>query len=519
MLIAGLAFGGWLTESAEAQLRRRPPTAIAPPSDRIEQYPTAQLRAQDVETDNLIRASQARTQFAVDGAGLAVAVFDTGLRTTHVDFAGKVVAQQNFTADNGGDPNDATDGDGHGTNVAGIAVGRGIHTGIAPGANVVPLKVLSNTGGGSFADLLLALDWVIANRTTYNITVCNMSLGANTNDLIDTDPATDPIRARIQTLRNARVPVVISAGNSFFNFGSQQGMAYPAIIRESISVGAVYDANIGPVAYGGGAIAFTTGPRRVTPFSQRLHPNLAPITRTDIFAPGARLTAAGIANDTASSSADGTSQAAPVVSGLILLMQQLSLRQTGQLPTVDQIETWLRVSTPNTNMFDGDDENDNVINTNLPYLMTDAVDILTRENQDLNPTPPPPPSNVTATFSGGVLTLIGDQFASNLTITRRGSRAVIQCGAGTTVNGLSSMQFTVGMTPIVITGNLGGGNDSTSLVQMRISTLSLNLGAGNDRLILNYCTVGTCQVDGGPGTDTFIHTTSKITTLANTNFP
>jgi subtilisin family serine protease len=209
MLIAGLALGGWLTESAEAQLRRRPPTVIAPPNDRIDQYPTAQLRAQDVETDNLIRASQARTQFAVDGTGLAVAVFDTGLRTTHVDFAGKVVAQQNFTADNGGNPNDATDGDGHGTNVAGIAIGRGIHTGIAPGGNVVPLKVLSNTGGGSFAALEQALDWVIANRTTYNITVCNMSLGANVNEILDFDPATDPIRTRIQILRNARVPVVI----------------------------------------------------------------------------------------------------------------------------------------------------------------------------------------------------------------------------------------------------------------------------------------------------------------------
>lgn len=505
--------------SAEAQIRRRPPTVIDPPNDRVVQLPSSDIRSSDTETDNLIRVVQARTQFSVDGTGTTLAVFDTGLRTTHVDFAGKVTTQVNFTADNGGNVNDATDGNGHGTNVAGVALGRGIHTGIAPGANVIPLKVLSNTGGGSFSALQLALDWVIANRTTFNITACNMSLGAFSNEIVDFDPATDPIRARIQTLAAVNVPVIISAGNDFFSFGSQQGMSYPAITREAISVGAVFDANIGSVAYGSGAVAFTSGPRRITPFSQRLHPSLAPVTRTDIFAPGARLTAAGIADDMASSMFDGTSQAAPVVAGLVLLMQEYALRRTGQLPTVAQLESWLRVSTANTNMFDGDDEDDNVINTNLDYLMTDALDSLTREDQDIAPPPPPPPSSVTASFAAGVLTLTGDNNASNLTITRRGSKAVIQCGTGTSVNGKSSVQFNVGSSPVVITGNLLGGNDHTTLVLMRVSTLSLNLGDGNDKLILNYCTVGNSQVNGGPGTDTFISTTSSITTLANTNIP
>ena len=117
--------------------------------------------------------------------------------------------QVNFTPDNGGNPADATDGHGHGTNVAGIAIGRGIHIGIAPGANVIPIKVLDNTNSGQFSWVQQGLDWVIQNRTTFNISVVNMSLGATSNDVIDFDPLVDPIRAQIQTLTNARVAVVI----------------------------------------------------------------------------------------------------------------------------------------------------------------------------------------------------------------------------------------------------------------------------------------------------------------------
>jgi subtilisin family serine protease len=508
-----------LVGAATAEAQRRPPTKVDPPNDRGQQFPVPQIRAADVETDNLIRVPTARTQFSVDGTGLTVAVLDTGLRTTHVDFAGKVLTQVNFTPNNGANINDASDGQGHGTNVAGVAMGRGIHIGIAPGASVVPVKVLDNTGTGSFTTISQGLDWVIQNHTQFNITVVNMSLGATTNDTIDFDPTVDPIRAQIQTLKALRIPVVISAGNAFFLFGGQQGMAYPAITRECISVGAVCDSNIGSVAYFDGGIMFTTGPRRITVFSQRLHPSLAPATRTDIFAPGATLTAAGIGNDTAESMFDGTSQAAPVVSGLCLLMQQYALRKTSQLPTVDQLEAWLRVSTANTNIFDGDDEDDNVANTFLNYMMADAVDMLTQEDKDIAPPPPPPPSKMTATFAAGTLTLTGDDNNGSLTITRRGTNAVIQCGSTTTVNGKSSVQFKVGSAPIVITGDLKAGNDTLSLVQMNVSTLSTKLGAGNDKVVLNYTTVQMSQVDGGAGTDTFSTTTSKITTTANINIP
>jgi peptide/nickel transport system permease protein len=68
-------------------------------------------------------------------------------------------------------------------------------------------------------------------------------------------------------------------------------MAYPAICRETISVGALYDANIGGISYGDGAIANTTAAGRITPFSQRLHPDVNVDCRTDIFSTGAALAA------------------------------------------------------------------------------------------------------------------------------------------------------------------------------------------------------------------------------------
>lgn len=327
-----------------------------------------------VEVDLFLRATQAREGFAVDGSNLTVAVLDTGLRTTHVDFVGRVPTQRNFTPDNGGNPGDASDGHGHGTNVGGIIVANGIHRGIAPGANIIPLKVLGNNGSGSFEAINNALAWVSDNRDQYNITAVCMSLGDSGNYTSDDDLAFDDIRQKIQQLRQARVAVVVAAGNDFFVHNSQQGMSYPAIIRETVSVGAVYDAIEGPFSYGSGAQAFSTRPGQITPFSQRLHPSVNRVTRTDIFAPGAPVTSSGINNDRGESIQHGTSQATPVITGVILLLQQFYLRETSILPTIDNLTLWLRNGGVSIN--DGDDEDDNVVNTGLNFIRVDALTAL-----------------------------------------------------------------------------------------------------------------------------------------------
>ncbi len=329
--------------------------------------------AELVQVQPLIRADAARPRFRVTGRGLTVAVFDTGLRTSHIDFAGRVVAQRNFTNDNGGDKTNASDGDGHGTNVTGIIASDGVHHGIAPEAKIVPIKVLPNSGSGSFTMVRDGLQWVLDNHSAHKITVVNMSLGDGGNYTSDNFVG-DEIRALIQKLRAAQIPVVVSAGNDYFSHSSTQGMGYPGIFRETVSVGAVFDANEGGFTYGSGAACTSSDADQITPFSQRLHESSNAKLRTDIFAPGAPVTSSGIMDDRGESIQHGTSQAAPVTTGVILLMQQFCLRERGKLPTVDEVEEFLRRGA--VKVHDDAGAADNVTNTNKTFLRIDAVGAL-----------------------------------------------------------------------------------------------------------------------------------------------
>lgn len=330
------------------------------------------LGASLVEAGDLIDASKAREKFSISGEGLTVAVLDTGARTTHEDFKGRIVAQRNFTSDNGGDPFNASDPiSGHGTNVTGIIAADGNrYKGIAPRAKIIPIKVLDNFGNGSFDSIVSALKWLIENNKRYKITSVCMSLGDGGNHTSDTNFDGDEITELINKLIENKVMIIAAAGNDFRTHGSNQGMSYPAILRNIISVGAVYDEDEGALGpYNGGALAHSTGPDRITPFSQRLHKNHVGLSieelATDIFAPGAPITSTGNDNDTGPSVQEGTSQAAPIIAGTVLLIQEFFLRVTGRLPEREEVIEILRIGAEN--IIDGDDEDDNVIHTNETY--------------------------------------------------------------------------------------------------------------------------------------------------------
>jgi len=358
------------------------PLDVKPVEPPIVQFDSAQAPFL-VEVDKYVRAGKARKDFKVSGKGLCAAILDTGLNTQHVDFAGRIAAVRNFTTDNNGDLNDVTDGNGHGTNVAGIVAAGDEHVGMAPGANVAALKVLRNHGGGSFAWVEQALDWVLQNQAVHNIGVVCMSLGDGNNYVEDGPLAAGTLAQKIAALRQANVAVVVAAGNEYYTHASKQGMSYPAIIRDTVSVGAVYDAAVGAFSYSSGARANSTRAGQITPFSQRLHPTINSQTYTDIFAPGAPVTSSGINGPKGESIQHGTSQAAPVTAGIILLLQEFYQRHAGELPSVEQLIGWLRSGAPDTEVVDSMDLDDNVQHTGLTFLRVDALKAMEAAYQEL----------------------------------------------------------------------------------------------------------------------------------------
>ena len=128
---------------------------------------------------DIARASVPGT--TLDGSGIGIAVLDSGIDSTHPSLTNNnrnnVIYSQDFTGEGRTD-----DPYGHGTHVASEIVGSPIggavkYNGVARGANLINLRVLNSEGTGDVMDLLRAIDWVITNRTTYNIRIVNMSLG------------------------------------------------------------------------------------------------------------------------------------------------------------------------------------------------------------------------------------------------------------------------------------------------------------------------------------------------------
>src|SRR5262249_11587922 len=128
-----------------------------------------------------------------------------------------------------------TDGFGHGTFVASIAAGQASgDAGAAPGANIVSLDVLDDTGAGTESAVLSAADWIYKNRLKYNIRVANFSLLAGSNASV----MNDPLDAAVEKLWLAGVVVVTAAGNYASN-GQARGVGYaPADDPFVITVGA-----------------------------------------------------------------------------------------------------------------------------------------------------------------------------------------------------------------------------------------------------------------------------------------
>ncbi len=172
-----------------------------------------------------------------------VAVIDTGIDLNHPDLNVNTAGAKNCSTGTS-----ANDGNGHGTHVSGTigALDNGIGVvGVAPGARLWPVRVLNNSGSGSFADVICGVDYVTAHAS--EIEVANMSLGGSGSDSA-CGTNKDALHEAICASVSAGVTYAVAAGNSA---ADAKGFV-PAAYDEVMTVSALADFNGQP---GGGAPA------------------------------------------------------------------------------------------------------------------------------------------------------------------------------------------------------------------------------------------------------------------------
>ncbi|MGE3518389.1 MAG: S8 family peptidase, partial [Vicinamibacterales bacterium] len=205
--------------------------------------------AADFLSTRATAANVVQQSLGYTGAGVGVAVIDSGVATWHDDLtaqnpSGYPYGNQRVTkfVDFVNGQTLPYDDHGHGSHVAGIILGNGYdsngrHAGIAPDASLVALKVLDGQGRGTISTVLAALDWIEDNGADYNIRVVNLSVGA----AVTQSYWLDPLTLAAKRLTDRGIVVVAAAGNLGRNTeGEQQygGIVAPGNAPWVLTVGA-----------------------------------------------------------------------------------------------------------------------------------------------------------------------------------------------------------------------------------------------------------------------------------------
>ncbi len=239
----------------------------------------------------------------LDGTGETVCVIDTGVDYTHPAFGG--CTHQEFldgdcrvidgydVADDNDDPMDVH---GHGTHVAGIVAATGDYVGVAPGADIIAIKVFTDAGTGTQGDIIAGIDLCVDMAEYHDITSMTLSLGLG--------PSDDPIlredycdsefsglAASIDAAVDAGIVVAAAAGND----GNHDKIGVPACIENAARV------------------ASTTKSDEISSFSDRNE-------LVNLTAPGSSITST--IPDSSYATKSGTSMATPQVAGAAALMRQ-----------------------------------------------------------------------------------------------------------------------------------------------------------------------------------------------------
>jgi serine protease AprX len=266
--------------------------------------------------NQIIRSSDLwNTANKLQGKGITVAVVDSGVYKTK-DLDKRVRANVNFNPS----LHDAADRYGHGTFVAGILAGSGSQSknkymGVAPRADVLNVRVSDDQGMSTESAVISALQWVLDNKTRYNIRVVNLSL----NSSVAQSYHTSPLCAAVEILWFNGIVVVVSAGNN-----GTATLYPPANDPFVITVGAADDKGT-PGTTDDAMAAFSAYGTTESGFA-----------KPDLVAPGRNIIGLLPENDKLTMSAarnanridktyfkmSGTSVSAPIVSGAVALLLQ-----------------------------------------------------------------------------------------------------------------------------------------------------------------------------------------------------
>jgi serine protease AprX len=284
-----------------------------------------------------VGALAARQQFGYDGAGIGVAVIDSGITAWHDDLTdpnvpGSQRVDQFVDFVNG--QSAPYDDYGHGTHVAGIIAGNGFDSGgaragIAPAAHLVVLKVLDSAGHGYISDIIAAFDYIINHRDLFHIRVVNLSVGAGVYESYNSDLLTLAAKRTV----DQGIVVVAAAGN--MGRDSQGHPQYGAITAPG---NAPWVLTVGASSHQG---TIDRSDDIMATFSSRGPTAIDRLAKPDLVAPGVGTESLSAPNSSLYPSMSqyllngtvvtpylpylslsGTSMAAPVVAGTVALMLQ-----------------------------------------------------------------------------------------------------------------------------------------------------------------------------------------------------
>ncbi|OGY87658.1 MAG: hypothetical protein A2319_04380 [Candidatus Kerfeldbacteria bacterium RIFOXYB2_FULL_38_14] len=261
-----------------------------------------------VNNTNGVKARAVQTGSGLTGAGVVVAVIDSGVDENHEDLSNNIWSAPDNRCNVSGafvdcpfggydfvnNDNNPADDNGHGTHVAGIIAAEDNDVGVigtAPNSKIMNIKIFDEHGSGDYDDLVAGIDFAINNGAH----VINLSLSAFAGGGVFVD-----LQDALDEAETSGITVISASGNF-----STNAPTIPAVFDKVLAVGAVQEN--------------TTQDNPDANYNTRLA-YFSNFGKNDLVAPGARIMSTWPNNNYTEN--NGTSMAAPHVAGVVALLKE-----------------------------------------------------------------------------------------------------------------------------------------------------------------------------------------------------